>query len=469
MSTPHMRCRPGTRDGPGCPAAVASIGRGRSPATSRAAHLAAVVDDRSLVDRQKVDPGSRAVISAWRGLACRRAATVDRRQRAHPRSRSFRTAPPRSRDTSGRYRCGMSLSNVGRGRIALAHRVSPLSWALTSRHEYHGGGRCGSDTSRKSARMAAMSCSTERLADVTSRPASPDPHVSSPAVTVIGKRARLRGRALPIGDVVATRARRRTVRPEGKFRAHGPDSGSCCVITAFAAMRTVFDRADSRYGDNVWRSTTSAGQRLVLAYASRRPRSPLEPCDQPEEFLYPGIVTGDDGIVLWRPDDQDVPAIADWLFLSSIHSSSQATGIRDVRVDLRAGTAPLSAAVRAALPRARSTTHCRPDPSRTAWWSRDVSCPGRTSRQSRHPARERPVLRDGRARLRQLPAARPVRRPDGFASGLASAGRCPASPPVQAQLGGEIAAFCAALTRSSRGQATTRGVLTPSPSSSTPG
>jgi hypothetical protein len=40
---------------------------------------------------------------------------------------------------------------------------------------------------------------------------------------------------------------------------------------------------------------------------------------------------------------------------------------------------------------------------------------------------------------------------------------------VQAQLGGEIAAFCAALTRSSRGQATTRGVLTPSPSSSTPG
>lgn len=122
-------------------------------------------------------------------------------------------------------------------------------------------------------------------------------------------------------------ARRRSVHrhwAEGSFGLMGrtPDHVAS-LITAFAAMRHVFDRAGSRYGDNVVSFYNQARDNdWYVSYAITPPQvDRSKPAhDQPEPFLYPGIVTErDDGIVIRGAQMIGTSAaIADYLFLSSI-------------------------------------------------------------------------------------------------------------------------------------------------------
>jgi len=95
------------------------------------------------------------------------------------------------------------------------------------------------------------------------------------------------------------------------------------VITALASWRQLFDRAGRQFGDNVvkfWEKART--EDLYISYAIVPPQiDRSQPAHrQPEPFLYPGVVRErDDGIVVRGCQAiATSAAMADWLFLSYI-------------------------------------------------------------------------------------------------------------------------------------------------------
>lgn len=125
-------------------------------------------------------------------------------------------------------------------------------------------------------------------------------------------------------DDLAARRRAHRLWAEASYGLMGrtPDHVAC-VLTAFAAWRELFDRGGPRFGDNVVRFHARArDEDLYVAYGI----VPLQidrsqPAHrQPEPFLFPGVVgERDDGIVVRGSQGITTSAVlADWLFISYI-------------------------------------------------------------------------------------------------------------------------------------------------------
>lgn len=258
-------------------------------------------------------------------------------------------------------------------------------------------------------------------------------------------------------------ARRRVHRhwAEGSFGLMGrtPDHVAS-LITGFAGARHVFDRAGSRYGDNVvgfYERARAAD--WFIAYAITPPQvDRSKPAHlQPEPFLYPGIVEErDDGIVIRGAQMIGTSAaIADWLFLSSIVPLQP--GDEDYAISV---VMPLDAAGLRIYPRrpyASPTTNTfdypltsRFDESDSLIVLDDVLIPwehvfvhrdpGLVSAQFHETGAH--LLANYQALVRFLVK---MEFASGLAIELADAHGISAITPVQAQMGGEIAAFCSAL------------------------
>jgi len=96
-----------------------------------------------------------------------------------------------------------------------------------------------------------------------------------------------------------------------------------CVITAFASAPQFFARAGQRFADNVRRFYERArAEDLYLSYAIVPPQiDRSQPAHrQPEPFLYPGVVRERDGGIVVRGCQAIATsaAMSDWLFLSYI-------------------------------------------------------------------------------------------------------------------------------------------------------
>jgi 4-hydroxyphenylacetate 3-monooxygenase len=258
--------------------------------------------------------------------------------------------------------------------------------------------------------------------------------------------------------------RRRSVHrhwAEGSFGLMGrtPDHAAS-LITAFAAMRHVFDRADSRYGDNVVSFYNRArANDWYISYAVTPPQvDRSKPAHaQPEVFLYPGIVTErDDGIVIRGAQMIGTSAaIADYLFLSSIVPLQP--GDEDYAISV---VIPVSADGLRLYPRRPYATvatstfdyplSSRFDESDSLVVLRDVFIPWEdvfvhrdiqlVNAQFYETGAQ--VLANYQALVRFVVK---MEFAAGLAIGLADAHGISSIPPVQAQLGGEIAAFCTAL------------------------
>ncbi len=96
-----------------------------------------------------------------------------------------------------------------------------------------------------------------------------------------------------------------------------------CVITAFASVPEFFARAGVRFGDNVRRFYEKArADDLYVSYAIVPPQiDRSQPAHrQPEPFLYPGVVREREGGIVVRGCQAIATsaAMSDWLFLSYI-------------------------------------------------------------------------------------------------------------------------------------------------------
>ncbi len=96
-----------------------------------------------------------------------------------------------------------------------------------------------------------------------------------------------------------------------------------CVLTAFAGWRQLFDRGGARFGDNVVRAHARArDEDLYVAYAIVPPQvDRSRPAHRhPEPFLHPGVVRETDAGIVVRGSHAiaTAAAMADWLFVSYI-------------------------------------------------------------------------------------------------------------------------------------------------------
>ena len=258
-------------------------------------------------------------------------------------------------------------------------------------------------------------------------------------------------------------ARRRVHRhwAEGSFGLMGrtPDHVAS-LISGFAGMRQVFDRGGSRYGDNVvsfYRRAREAD--WFIAYAISPPQvDRSKPAHlQPEPFLYPGIVEErDEGIVIRGAQMIGTSAaIADWLFLSSIVPLQPGDEDYAISVVMPLATAGLRVYPRRPYVTPATTEFDYPltsrfDESDSLIVLDDVLIPwehvfvhrdiGLVSAQFHETGAH--LLANYQALVRFLVK---MEFASGLAIELADAHGISAIPPVQAQMGGEIAAFCAAL------------------------
>jgi 4-hydroxyphenylacetate 3-monooxygenase len=248
---------------------------------------------------------------------------------------------------------------------------------------------------------------------------------------------------------------------EGSFGLMGrtPDHVAS-VITAFAYRRDVFDRAGSQFGDNVSAFYQKARDNdWFVSYAVTPPQvDRSKPAHlQPEPFLYPGVVAErDDGIVIRGAQMiATSAAISDYLLLSYI--APLQPGDEDYAISV---VMPLNATGLRIYPRqpyASIATNpfdnplsSRFDESDNLVVLRDVFIPwehvfvhrdvGLVSAQFYETGAH--VLANYQALVRFLVK---MEFASGMAIELADAHGLSAIPPVQAQLGGDIAAFCAAL------------------------
>ena len=181
----------------------------------------------------------------------------------------------------------------------------------------------------------------ERVDDVTKHPAFGEPirriaeiydrakaAASDPALTyadsVTG--ARRSNMWLPPRSAEDLGARRRAHRfwaePSFGLMGRTPDHVAC-VLTAFAAWRHLFDRGGARFGDNVVRFYERArDEDLYVTYAIVPPQvdrsSPAH--RHPEPFLHPGVVRETSAGIVVRGSHAIATSatMADWLFVSYI-------------------------------------------------------------------------------------------------------------------------------------------------------
>jgi len=181
----------------------------------------------------------------------------------------------------------------------------------------------------------------ERVKDVTSHPAFAEP-IRRIAEIYDHARSAEADPALTFADPATGRrhsymwlvprsaedlgARRRVHRfwaePSYGLMGRTPDHVAC-VLTAFAAWRQLFDRGGARFGDNVVRFYERArDEDLYLTYAIVPPQvDRSEPAHRhPEPFLHPGVVRETDGGIVVRGAQAIATSatMADWLFLSYI-------------------------------------------------------------------------------------------------------------------------------------------------------
>jgi 4-hydroxyphenylacetate 3-monooxygenase len=181
----------------------------------------------------------------------------------------------------------------------------------------------------------------ERVKDVTTHPAFAEP-IRRIAETYDRAKAAEADAALTFADPATGRrhsnmwlvprsaedlgARRRAHRfwaePSYGLMGRTPDHVAC-VLTAFASWRRLFDRGGARFGDNVVRFYERArDEDLYLAYAIVPPQvDRSQPAHRhPEPFLHPGVVRETDaGIVVRGAHAIATSAtMADWLFVSYI-------------------------------------------------------------------------------------------------------------------------------------------------------
>jgi 4-hydroxyphenylacetate 3-monooxygenase len=232
------------------------------------------------------------------------------------------------------------------------------------------------------------------------------------------------------------------------------------IITAFAGRRDVFDRAGARYGDNVTAFYQQARDNdWFVSYAVTPPQvDRSKPAHlQPEPFLYPGVVEErDDGIVVRGAQMiATSAAISDYLLLSYI--APLQPGDEDYAISV---VMPLNAEGLRLYPRrpyASIATNAfdyplssRFDESDNLVVLRDVFVPWehvfvhRDIRvlNAQFTETGAQVLANYQALVRFLVK---MEFASGLAIKLADAHGLTAIPPVQAQLGGDIAAFCSAL------------------------
>lgn len=248
---------------------------------------------------------------------------------------------------------------------------------------------------------------------------------------------------------------------DGSFGLMGrtPDHAAA-MITAFAAMRHVFDRGDPSLGDHVVSFYEEARAKdWYIAYAITPPQvDRSRPAhDQPEDFLYPGIVRErDDGIVVRGAQMIGTSAaIADYLLVSSIVPLQP--GDEDYAISF---VVPISAPGLRLYPRRPYATvatstfdyplSSRFDEPDSLIVLRDVFVPWEhvfvhrdiqlVSAQFYETGAQILAHYQGLVRfgVKMEVAA-------GLAIELADAHGISSIPPVQAQLGGDIAAFCTAL------------------------
>jgi len=181
----------------------------------------------------------------------------------------------------------------------------------------------------------------ERVDDVTKHPAFSEP-IRRIAETYDSARAAEADPALTFTDAATGKrhsnmwfvprsaedlgARRRAHRfwaePSYGLMGRTPDHVAS-VLTAFAAWRQLFDRGGARFGDNVVRFYERArDEDLYLAYAIVPPQvDRSQPAHRhPEPFLHPGVVRETHGGIVVRGAQAIATSatMADWLFLSYI-------------------------------------------------------------------------------------------------------------------------------------------------------
>ncbi len=118
------------------------------------------------------------------------------------------------------------------------------------------------------------------------------------------------------------RAHRFWAEPSYGLMGRTPDHVAC-VLTAFAAWRQLFDRGGGRFGDNVVRFYERArAEDLYVTYAIVPPQvDRSKPAHRhPEPFLHPGVVRETDAGIVVRGSHAIATSatMADWLFVSYI-------------------------------------------------------------------------------------------------------------------------------------------------------
>jgi 4-hydroxyphenylacetate 3-monooxygenase len=248
---------------------------------------------------------------------------------------------------------------------------------------------------------------------------------------------------------------------EGSFGLMGrtPDHVAS-LIAAFSGMRHVFDRGGTQFGDNVVSFYRQARENdWFLSYAITPPQvDRSKPAhQQPEPFLYPGIVEErDDGIVVRGAQMIGTSAaIADYLFVSSIVPLQPGDEDYAISVVMPLGTEGLRVYPRRPYATVATSTFDYPlssrfDESDSLIVLRDVFVPWERvfiHRDVRLVGAQfyetgGHLLANFQALVRFLVK---MEFASGLAVELADAHGISAIPPVQAQLGGDIAAFCSAL------------------------
>jgi len=248
---------------------------------------------------------------------------------------------------------------------------------------------------------------------------------------------------------------------EGSYGLMGrtPDHGAA-LMSAFAGRRDIFDRGGQRFGNNVVAFYEQArANDWFVSYAIIPPQVDRSKAahDQPEPFLYPGIVEeNDDGIVIRGAQMVGTSAaIADYLFLSCIVPLQP--GDEDYAISV---VMPLTAAGLRIYPRrpyASATTSrfdypltARFDESDSLIVLRDVHVPWEHTFVHRDVKLVNAqfyetgahVLANYQALIQFLVK---LEFASGLAISLVDAHGMSSIPPVQAQLGGEIASLCAAI------------------------
>jgi 4-hydroxyphenylacetate 3-monooxygenase len=260
---------------------------------------------------------------------------------------------------------------------------------------------------------------------------------------------------------LATRTRVHRHWAEGTFGLMGrtPDFVAA-ILTAFAGRRDVFDRGGSEHGDRVvdfWREAREHDWHVSYAVTPPQVDRSKAAHQQPEPFLFPGIVEErDDGVIIRGAQMIGTSAaLADWLFLSSV--APLQPGDEDYAISVAVPVWSPGLRIHPRRPYATRATNtfdqpltARFDESDSLIVLGDVFVPWERVFVHRNIALVSAqffdtgahVLANFQALVRFLVK---MEFASGIAINLADAHGLSAIPPVQAQLGADIAAFSSAV------------------------